>query len=240
MPFQCRLLILDDDTLVTSPLKSLFMIEGFSDVVFFNEPQKALEYLRENPRDVIVSDFKMPEMNGLQFLTEARKLCPYASMILLTGYADKEDAIKIINEVGLYKYIEKPWDNDELIINIKNAYERSRLVLELEEKNNKLEKYSNHLEDLVKEKAADIVKKNEQLRAVINNCADGILVVSPDGHIKSANPACESLSGLSEMIISTKTVQELLGHTDVASTLMYTHVADMRLRDEYLKAHPRG
>ena len=37
-----------------------------------------------------------------------------------------------------------------------------------------------------------------------------------------------------------KTVQELLGHTDVASTLMYTHVADMRLRDEYLKAHPRG
>ena len=52
-------------------------------------------------------------------------------MILLTGYADKENAIKAINEIGLYKYIEKPWDNDSLINDIKNGIERSHLLSDL-------------------------------------------------------------------------------------------------------------
>lgn len=216
MQFSCRLLILDDDKLVTSSLKSLFLLEGFSDVVYFNDPKEALTYLKENQRDVIVSDFKMPEMSGLEFLIEARKMYPHASMILLTGYADKEDAIKTINEVGLYKYIEKPWDNDELIINIKNAYERSQLVLTLEEKNKKLEQYSNHLEDLVKEKSADIIEMNDKLSAIINNCADGIIVVSSNGSIMDANPAAESLFGLSEEIIKSKKVEELfISNSDI-------------------------
>ena len=107
MQLPYKVLVLDDDKLVTSSLKSLLMLEGFTDVVYFNSPKEALDYLNENSRDVIISDFKMPEMTGLEFLTEARKLHPNASMILLTGYADKEDAIKIINEVGLYKYIER-------------------------------------------------------------------------------------------------------------------------------------
>ena len=68
MQFSYRLLILDDDKLVTSSLKSLFILEGFSDVVYFNDPIEAVEYLKENPRDVIVSDFMMPKMNGIEFL----------------------------------------------------------------------------------------------------------------------------------------------------------------------------
>lgn len=60
---------------------------------------------------------------------------PEVSKILLTGYADKENAIKAINEIGLYRYIEKPWNNDDLIINIKNGIERSYLLSELRKKN---------------------------------------------------------------------------------------------------------
>ena len=138
MQLPYKILVLDDDKLVTSSLKSLLMLEGFTDVVYFNSPNSAVEYLKDNQRDVIISDFMMPEMNGLEFLSEAKKMYPNSSMILLTGYADKENAIKAINEVGLYKYIEKPWDNDELIINIKNAYERTHLVSELEQKNKEL------------------------------------------------------------------------------------------------------
>lgn len=60
-------------------------------------------------------------------------------MILLTAYADKENAIATINEIGVYKYIEKPWDNDDLIMNIKNGIERSHLLADLRDKIEKLE-----------------------------------------------------------------------------------------------------
>ena len=234
MQFSYKLLILDDDKLVTSSLKSLFILEGFSDVVYFNDPFEAVEYLKDNPRDVIVSDFMMPKMNGIEFLAEAKKLYPNSSTILLTGYADKENAIKAINEVGLYKYIEKPWDNDDLIVNIKNAFERSQLVVSLEEKNKSLEKYSNHLEELVKEKTADIIEMNERLSAVINNCADGIIVLSKDGSVIDVNPSCESLFGLSEEIIKSKSLSELFLSNDVDWNDVLSIQEETFLRDIYV------
>lgn len=204
-----KVLVLDDDKLVTSSLKSLFMIEGFSDVVYFNSPVEALDYLKNNERNVIISDFMMPLMNGIEFLSEAKNLYPSVSTILLTGFADKENAIKAINEVGIYKYIEKPWDNDYLILNIKNAFERANLINTLAKKNKELEKYSNHLEDLVKEKTSNIIEMNDRLSAIINNCADGIVISSLQGQVLDVNPACESLFGLSDDILKTKTVQQL-------------------------------
>ncbi len=231
MQLPYKVLVLDDDKLVTSSLKSLLMLEGFTDVVYFNSPNDALEYLKENSRDVIISDFKMPEMTGLEFLTQARKLHPNASMILLTGYADKEDAIRIINEVGLYKYIEKPWDNDELIINIKNAYERAHLVDELEKSNAQLKKYSLHLEDLVREKTADIIDMNERLSAIINNCADGIIIVSVQGQVIDVNPACESLFGLSDEILKSKNITELFESKEIVWSNILSTTDEQLLRE---------
>ena len=120
-----KLVVVDDEKIVTSAFSTLLKVEGFSDAHFFNSPLEALEFLKENTPDIIISDFLMPEMNGLEFLAEAKNLHPEVSRILLTGYADKENAIRAINEVGLYRYIEKPWNNDDLIINIKNGIERS-------------------------------------------------------------------------------------------------------------------
>ena len=156
----------------------------------------------------------MPGMNGIEFLSEAKKIQPNASTILLTGYADKENAIKGINEAGLYKYLEKPWDNDELIQNIKNAYERACLIKNLEEKNRQLNEYSISLEREVKERTAELTETNERLSAIINNCADGILVVSFDKTVIDVNPAAESLFGLSENIIKHKKISELVKNTE--------------------------
>lgn len=231
MQFSYKVLVLDDDKLVTSSLKSLFVLEGFSDVVYFNDVLDALSYLKENQRDVIISDFMMPKMNGIEFLSEAKKLYPNSSTILLTGYADKENAIKAINEVGLYKYIEKPWDNDDLIVNIKNAFERSQLIITLEEKNKKLEQYSNHLEELVEEKTADIIEMNERLSAVINNCADGIIVLSADGVITDVNPVSETLFGLSEEIIKSKKIQELFLSKDIDWNSVFSAEEETFLRE---------
>lgn len=200
-----KIVVVDDDKIVTSSLKTLLKLEGFSDAHYFNNPKEAIEFIKLEKPDLILSDFLMPEMNGFEFLSVAKKLHPDISMILLTGYADKENAIRAINEIGLYKYIEKPWDNDDLIMNIKNGVERSYLLSQLHEKidelevaNTKLEEYSHNLEELVAAKTADLVKTNSKLSGIINYCADGIIIIDEKGHIEQVNPACENMVGLSE------------------------------------------
>lgn len=198
-----NILVVDDDVIVTSALKTFFKVEGINNFVTFNNPLEAVEYLKSNKPCIIISDFMMPQMNGLEFLKEAKKLYPDVSMILLTGYADKENAIRAINEVGLYRYIEKPWDNDELLINIKNGIERSYLVEKLNEKiselevaNKKLEEYSNNLEQLVAERTKSLNVANLKLSGIIENCADGIILLDNQGKIEEINPACENFTGL--------------------------------------------
>jgi len=123
-----RILILDDDELATKTLVLTLKMQTPYDLVAYNSPKQALVFIKNNSVDLILSDFLMDEMNGIEFLSEVKKIRPSITSILLTGYADKENAIKAINEVGLYKYIEKPWDTDELLLNIKNGLERSKLV----------------------------------------------------------------------------------------------------------------
>ena len=64
---------------------------------------------------LVISDFVMPELDGIAFLLEIRRLYPESILVLLTGYADKENAIRAINEVGIFHYAEKPWDNEDLL-----------------------------------------------------------------------------------------------------------------------------
>lgn len=211
-----KIVVVDDEKMVTSAFKALFKVEGYSDIHLFNNPNDAVEFLRENKPDLIISDFMMPEMNGLEFLTEAKKLYNEVSMILLTGYADKENAIKAINEIGLYKYIEKPWDNDDLMMNIRNGIERSHLlenlrnkIEELEIAKKQLQDYSQNLEKIVVERTADLSEANKKLSGIINYCADGIIIVDGEGNILQVNPACENMVGLSECSLCKKKIQEI-------------------------------
>ncbi len=200
--------VVDDDSIVLSTLKMLLEIEGFSNVTYFEKPKDALDFVKENEQALVISDFLMPEMNGIEFLAEIKKMYPEMSTILLTGYADKENAIKAINTVGIYKYIEKPWDNEDLILNIKNALERSGLISELNKKIEELsqaklqlEKYSHSLEEIVLQKTEDLVQSNTKLNAIINFCADGIIIVSKDKKIVQVNPAFENMTGLSSCLL---------------------------------------
>lgn len=211
-----KIVVVDDEKMVTSAFKALFKVEGYSDIHLFNNPNDAVEFLRENKPDLIISDFMMPEMNGLEFLTEVKKLYNEVSMILLTGYADKENAIKAINEIGLYKYIEKPWDNDDLMMNIRNGIERSHLlenlrnkIEELEIAKKQLQDYSQNLEKIVAERTADLSEANKKLSGIINYCADGIIIVDGEGNILQVNPACENMVGLSECSLCKKKIQEI-------------------------------
>jgi DNA-binding NtrC family response regulator len=102
----------------------------------YTSPLSALEALdrSESRIDLVISDYLMPEMDGITFLAKVKEKLPMVPRILLTGYADKENAIKAINNVGLYQYVEKPWDNDALLMGVKNALEKGALLRTLEEK----------------------------------------------------------------------------------------------------------
>lgn len=140
MPDACpSVLIVDDEEMVLAALRSLLQLETSYRVLTERSPEAALEIVRTEPIDVICADFMMPQMDGIEFLKRARDLRPHASRILLTGYADVQNAIRAINEAGLYHYLEKPWDNDRLILVIRNGVERSTLVNELDARLSALE-----------------------------------------------------------------------------------------------------
>ena len=239
-----KIVVVDDDKIVTSAFATLLKVEGFTDVHFFNEPSVALEFLKFNIPDLVISDFLMPSMNGLEFLTEVKKLYPEVSKILLTGYADKENAIKAINDVGLYRYIEKPWSNDDLIINIKNGIERSYLIAQLNNKidelevaKKELEKYSHNLEQLVEERTSELRQSNAKLAGIVNYSADGIMILNEDGIIEQVNPACENLIGLdSKKIIGSLFDDYIFSNkTSITQELFKNDNEELLLRDFYVK-----
>ena len=121
------ILIVDDEDMVLSSLRGVFTLQTDYDVHEANTPKDAIATVERTPIDIVISDFLMPEMNGIELLKEIKKLQPQTVRLLLTGYADKENAIKAINEVGLYHYLEKPWDNDALLNIVRNALEEKTL-----------------------------------------------------------------------------------------------------------------
>ena len=239
-----KIVVVDDEKIVTSAFKTLLKVEGFADAHFFNSPKEALEFLKYNKPDLVISDFLMPEINGLEFLKEVKALYPEVSKILLTGYADKENAIKAINEIGLYRYIEKPWNNDDLIINIKNGIERSYLLSELRQKiselevaKKELEKYSHNLEQIVEERTADLKQSNAKLEGIVNYCADGIVIINEDGIIEQVNPACETLVGLVQDKLLMSSIDDFIfsKKTFISKELHKLDESELLLRDFYIK-----
>ena len=132
-------LLVDDEEMVGTALRSFLELETSYDVHTFTSPTRALDSLDQLRIDVVVADFMMPEMDGITFLRQIRERIPQATRVLLTGYADKANAIRAINEAGLYYYLEKPWDNEHLKLVIRNGVERSSLFNELDSRVSALE-----------------------------------------------------------------------------------------------------
>jgi len=145
------LVIVDDEEMVLTSLKSFLTLETSYDVKSFLSAKAALEFIRENKIDLVMSDYLMPEMDGISFLAKVRELRPEVPRIILTGYADKENAIKAINDVGLYQYIEKPWSNDDLLIILRNGMEKQHLMKKLQQKIDEINRAYGELEGLHKE-----------------------------------------------------------------------------------------
>ena len=145
---QPSLMIVDDEEMVVISLRALLQMETEYELHCFTDPREAARHLEGHTIDVIVTDYMMPGMNGLELLSCAKKCQPEAARVLLTGHADKQSAIKAINEVGLYQYLEKPWDNDQFLLVVQSAIERTQLFRQLRDKIAQLDAAHGNLKDV--------------------------------------------------------------------------------------------
>jgi DNA-binding NtrC family response regulator len=144
------IVIVDDEEMVLTSVRAFLSLETDHEIQTFTDPEQAVQFVQAKPIDVVVSDYLMPRMNGIQLLARAKQLQPEAPRILLTGHADKQSAIQAINEVGLFQYVEKPWDNEQLLLTINAAIERAQLFRELSEKIAQLSTANTSLKDVQK------------------------------------------------------------------------------------------
>ncbi|MCX7748742.1 MAG: response regulator [Clostridia bacterium] len=182
------IMIVDDEQMITSTLAALIKMFLKRQVMTFNDPEEALksEWFINNDVDLIISDFLMPGMNGIEFLKSVREKNPDAVTILLTGYADKENAIKSINEVGVYYYLEKPWDNTNLIKIIQNGLEKKELSDELKVKYFELKESNLEVERLYNLLKNDYQKEVENVKNLVVSLANVIEAKDKytDGHTR--------------------------------------------------------
>jgi DNA-binding NtrC family response regulator len=124
------IMMVDDDPVVLESFKRGLKGEGY-EIITADNSEKAIEKLKIKPDiKVIISDIKMPGMDGLELLKLMKKEYPYAIRIVLTGYADVENAIAAINQGQVYRFITKPWDIMELRIIVRLALQYQQSVEE--------------------------------------------------------------------------------------------------------------
>jgi DNA-binding NtrC family response regulator len=134
--------------MVITSIRAFLRLETEFDIHGFTNPEEAGKFLETQAVDVVVTDYLMPKMNGIQLLAKAKQHQPEAARVLLTGHADKQSAIQAINEIGLYQYLEKPWDNSQLLLVIQSAIERTQLLRNLRDKISELDMAHTNLKEV--------------------------------------------------------------------------------------------
>jgi DNA-binding NtrC family response regulator len=141
-------MIVDDEEMVITSIRAFLQLETDFHIHGFTDPEEAARFANGNPFDVAVSDYLMPRMNGIQLLARIKELQPEASRVLLTGHSDKQSAIQAINQVALFQYLEKPWDNAQLLLVVQSGAERARLLRDLRAKVGELDSAHSSLKDV--------------------------------------------------------------------------------------------
>jgi len=119
-----RILIIDDEASVLSTLKRLFRNKPY-EVFSALSAEEGLTLLKSQSVDLIISDMRMPLMDGAEFLSIVKETYPLTERILLTGYSDMDSTIKAINDGGIFGYLSKPWDIDQLLSLVDNALDQT-------------------------------------------------------------------------------------------------------------------
>lgn len=142
-----RILVVDDETVVKQVVVDFLEMKGF-EVVGADNGMEALEKLSEHSVDLVLTDIRMPEMDGIELLKKIKKNYPDTGVIMFTGFADIHAAVDAM-KLGAFDYVAKPFNFDELLMNVEKALEKANLVRLTKE-------YQETLEKKVMEQAARI------------------------------------------------------------------------------------
>jgi response regulator RpfG family c-di-GMP phosphodiesterase len=165
------ILFVDDEEHILKSMRRLFMSEEWSLHTASSGPAGLQILDSEHDIGVVVSDQKMPEMNGVDFLEMVGRKRPDCLRILLTGYSNLDTVKEAINRGGAYRYFTKPWKNEELVQTVREAVQRYELLQEnrrltelVHAQNRELKKWNTELEKMVCEKTVELTKRNSELK----------------------------------------------------------------------------
>jgi len=164
------LLLVDDEPNILAALKRQFLQLGYK-VLTAESGAEALALLEKETVDLLISDMRMPQMTGADVLEQVRSKWPDVVRILLTGYSDLTSTIAAINRGEIYRYISKPWNDDEIVLVVQDALERKQLVAEKRRlealtlhQNEELKVLNARLEDKVRQRTEELRDALEQLK----------------------------------------------------------------------------
>jgi len=192
------ILCVDDEQNILNALKRLLRKENYR-LLTANGGRAGLDILAENEVHVVVSDQRMPEMNGTEFLKQVRQAYPGVLRIILTGYTDVDTISEAINEGHIYKFFLKPWNDQNLKLEIRQALEQYDLIQankqlndQLSEQNEELKAINEHLEALVLERTQSLNVQNQALQvshAILDDLPFPILGISAEKLVVMVNKA---------------------------------------------------
>lgn len=168
-----KILCVDDEPNILSSLRRLFRSKGYQ-VLTALGGQEGLAVLEAEAVDLVISDMRMPVMDGAAFLAQVRVRWPDTIRLLLTGYSDVQSIIDAINRGEIYRYITKPWDDNDIVLVVKQALERK--ALEIEKK--RLEELAHRQNEELKALNASLEAKVEERTAALKQAHDSLIHVN--------------------------------------------------------------
>ena len=208
--FKHTILCVDDEENILHSLKRLLRKDGYR-LLFANSGSEGLDVLKANEVHLVISDQRMPEMSGTDFLACVKDQYPDILRIILTGYTDVDSITESINKGHIYKFYLKPWNDQNLKLEIRQALEQFDLIRankKLDEtvvkQNRQLQKINENLEDLVGARTREIALKNQALElshAILEDLPVAVLGVDCDGIIVLANKMAQDMVASGELNI---------------------------------------
>lgn len=176
-----RILCVDDEPSILSALKRVFRPQGYT-VLLAGSGQEGLDLLAKEPVDLVISDMRMPHMDGAQFLEQVFARWPDTKRILLTGYADANATIAAINLGHIWRYMAKPWNDAELVGAVQQALAHSRLARDnaalaalAQRQNEELRELNAGLEDKVAARTAELRQTFDMLEKAHGELKKGFM-----------------------------------------------------------------
>ena len=152
------LLLVDDDENVLKSLQRLFRQEKDIQVFTAEDARSAVAQLKKSPVDLLISDERMPQIEGHKLVQYVKQHYPGVIRIILTGYADTEAMRSAVNRGEVYRYLFKPWDDNELLVTVRNALQLAEAERKKQEYARELEAMNEQLEEKVQQRTRDLEK----------------------------------------------------------------------------------